>query len=256
MAQIKKFQNPAGPIEETAKKKYGKIHKNGTPYEVTDDTLGWLRSQGGIGIEIANKLENGTDQYITVDADGVGTIHNMTMPGSELNYRQKRRLTRKQGIFGGLFESGAVDSAREYIQRISDQNYQSFIKDPEKYNLSRLELKYNAEEKDGNVTYTFSNFSNSNREALLRLEELKKNGLVIPENQVWDGEASLSVMQDYAKQMPEGLIDRVKTHSLTEEDKNFLHLFNIIYKKTEKTDKGKNIEEITEEHKKSKEQTD
>ena len=252
MAQIKKFQNPAGPIEEAAKKKYGKIHKNGTPYEVTDDTLGWLRSQGGIGIEIANKLENGTDQYITVGADGVGTIHNMSMPDSELNYRQKRRLTRKQGILGGLFESGAVDSAREYIQRISDQNYQSFIKDPEKYDLPKLELDYNVvKNEDGSLTYSFSKYNDNNRKAVLRLEELKQKGFVIPEGKEWKGDGDLSIMQNYAKQMPEGLIDRVKTHSLTENDKDFLQIFNVIYKNKEKTDKGESITKITEEKEKS-----
>ena len=98
MAQIRKF-NTGTVIEKPEPKKttYGKIYKNGIAYDVNDDTLGWLTSKGSVGIEMANELRAGTNQYIDIGSDGVGIIHGISRESlGNLRPGQRRRVSRRQ----------------------------------------------------------------------------------------------------------------------------------------------------------------
>ena len=98
MAQIRKFNTGAAiPGNESKKSTYGKVYKNGISYDVNDDTLGWLSSKGSVGLEIANKLRRGTNQYIDIGPDGVGIIHGVSREAlGHLRAGQRRRVSRKQ----------------------------------------------------------------------------------------------------------------------------------------------------------------
>ena len=98
MAQIRKFNTGAviQPNNEV-KPAYGKIYKNGIAYDVNEDTLGWLSSKGSVGLEMANELRGGTNQYIDVGSDGVGIIHGISREAlGHLRAGQRRRVSRRQ----------------------------------------------------------------------------------------------------------------------------------------------------------------
>lgn len=124
MAQVKKFQNPAGPVTtETAasnpagspaatKKKYGKWIRNGVEYEMNDDKMKDLEkyimsldpSIQPYVVEEFKRLQNGED--VTID-----TMMNQRSGVDDykiLNDRQEKRLQNgkeKEGFLNSLFNT-------------------------------------------------------------------------------------------------------------------------------------------------------
>lgn len=183
MAQIRKFTN-GGTAEKTKPETWGKIYKNGTPYQVHDDTLRWLEGQGSIGQEMANELRSGVDQHIEIGSDGVGLIKNISTGMENLSYKHRKRLNRKQGLFNGLFESSTVRGTRDIVQGIADMNYEKFSDQRTPFDFGNIDLEYIATPGENGISYSFNSTSNNNAKALQRLNKIISDGkIIIPEGQ-------------------------------------------------------------------------
>lgn len=139
MAQIKKFQNPAGTIAEEstgsttttttpqqAKTEYGRLIQNGTAIQATEDMIGWLNKQGYYGEQMASKLRRGEDQYLDIDDQGVGIIRSINVENEDLNKRQQKRTTH----VSRRIEGRRLTDARNAIQRLATYDYSKFSKEP------------------------------------------------------------------------------------------------------------------------------
>ena len=186
MAQIKKFQTPAGPIEEqgtsgtkttTAPQqstpKYGKLVQNGVVFQATDGMIDWFDKQGYYGEQIANTLRSGEDQYLDTDAQGVGWIRNISIANPDLKERQQNKTTRA----GRRLEGRRLRDAREEIQRLATYDYSKFVPTPttkKKYTWDELVVDYNKEkDANGKTIYTYSNNSPVNFDIQRRLKSLE-----------------------------------------------------------------------------------
>lgn len=220
MAQIKKFQNPSGPIEESTKvvatskeqtpqSKYGKIIKNGVDIEVTDRTLAWLDAQGYYGQQISNKLRQGIDQYLDVDEDGSGIIRDIDLENPDLKERQQQ----KSGMRAKRIEGRRLREAREDIQKLVDWDYNKFIPIKIKkgsYSLPELTVEFITEDNKKRLSPAMSN-----SEILARLDAFASDSLNIPEDKEF---------ADYEK-----IKTHINTISASEEGRKRIAEFPSIY---------------------------
>lgn len=242
MAQIKKFTQGGPAIIQDPEKSYGKIFRNGTPYDVHEDTLKWLEGHGSVGIEMARELREGIDQHIDIGSDGVGIIRNISSGTSGMNYRQRRRISRKQGIFGGLFEDPSTKMTREIVQGLAEQNYSNFKDNREIYSFPdiTMELETSLDEQK-NPIYTIIPTSTANLDAIKRLDEIIKNkGVVIPDGKKADNYDEINKLNQYIFDH----IDQIKTirealktnngKKLSSNDIQLLRGLGIVYSPSEK----------------------
>lgn len=241
MAQIKKLST-GGPV---AEKTYGNIWKDAQQYTVNDNTLNWLKTKGSIGREIAEKLERGEDQHISFSTTGAGIVHGISNV-SDLTAHQRRRLSRKQG----LFEGNALQSTREIVQDIADMDYSKFETKKTPYSFDHIVLDYNTtKDANGKVVYELSDIAESNNKAILRINEIATNGFTIPEDRVWNG--GENQRQFYEKTFAENklllsnLVSKLRNpETLDNKDKDLLQMLNISYKLPDTTETGESVDDI------------
>ncbi len=230
MAQIKKFQTPAGPIttaEEKTTPKYGRLIQNGIAIEATDDMIGWLNSQGYYGQQMASNLKNGVDQYVDVDENGVGSIKNIQVKNPDLNERQQNKTTRRRR---GL-EGHRMSEARESIDTLAGYDYSKFKVTPatkKTYSWDNLEIDYNESTENGKTKYTFSD-AGVNKDILARLDSLEK-GLIIPEGYEFAKADEIRSYFNTIKDKIDGVKTNLQAGTLTDNDLDILNTLGIYQK--------------------------
>ena len=230
MAQIKKFQTPAGPIttaEEKTTPKYGRLIQNGIAIEATDDMIGWLNSQGYYGQQMASNLKNGVDQYVDVDKNGVGSIKNIQIENPDLNERQQNKTARRRR---GL-EGRRMSEARGAIDTLAGYDYSKFKVTPtakKTYNWDNLEIDYNESTENGKTKYTFSD-AGVNKDILARLDSLEK-GLIIPEGYEFAKADEIRSYYSTIKDKIDGVKTNLQAGTLTDNDLDILNTLGIYQK--------------------------
>lgn len=234
MAQIKKFQNPAGPITPNESNEYGKIMKNGVLYEVNDNTLLWLDAHSVYGKAIAKKLREGQTQIIDVMADGSGIIRDLDVEDPSLTIKQEVKTTKSPR----LFEGRRVREAREKLRHLANYDYKTFIpetvtKTP--FVFSTLKPEYGLV--DDKVSWLAGE---TNSKIIRRLTDLKNGTVDVPENKEFkklnDILATFKSAQesDVGKTRTNGsdiytyLINKLQTGKLDDWDWNILKSASIV----------------------------
>lgn len=238
MAQIKKFSggDKFTPAQDP-QKSYGKIYKNGTPYDVHEDTLKWLDGLGSIGMEMAKELRDGIDQHIEIGSDGIGVIRNVSSGVNNLNFRQRRRIGRKQGVFGGLFEDSSTKMTRDIIQGIVEQNYTNFKDTRPVFTIPEINLNIAASlDANNNPVFTLVDNDINTSKAKDRITQiLEKKQITVPEGYKYENYDELNELNKYIINnitTIEALSDKLKKNTkLDDNDIAVLKALKIIYAK-------------------------